>query len=203
MKEKFVNSSLNFITKYQDCDKHKIVQLKYGLECIYSMFFKLFIAFIIAIIIGTIKETCIFFLFYAGIRASSYGIHAKNNLQCWISTLTIYNLIPFIIKNYNISNSIGYIIILISFISMILWAPADTPKKPLIRKKNRLICKITSCIIVVIYAIIFTLNKNNFINNGLIYALTIQSILINPITYKITNTQFNNYKYYKKDTIVV
>jgi len=200
MKEKFVNSSLNFITKYQECDKHKLVQLRYGLEGIYGMFFKLFIVFIIAILTGTIKETSLFLLFYTGLRSSSYGIHAKNSFQCWISTITIYNVIPLIIKNYNVSNEVGYIILIISFISMALWSPADTPKKPLIRKKNRTICKITSCIIVIIYTIIFILNKNALVNNGLIYALTIQSILINPITYKITNTQFNNYKYYKKKT---
>ncbi len=200
MKEKFVSSSINFISKYQTCDDLKLLKLKYGLEGIYGMFFKLAIVFIIAILTNTLKETGLFFLFYAGIRTSSYGIHAKNSLGCWISTITIYNIIPLMIKNFNVSNNLGYIILGISFFSMLLWAPADTPKKPLIRKNNRLICKITSCFIVIIYTIVFTLNKNNLINNGLIYALTIQSILINPITYKLTNTTFNNYKYYKKKT---
>ena len=82
---------------------------------------------------------------------------------------------------------------------MILWAPADTPKKPLIRKEQRRKCKILSIIIVLIYTLIFLINKNPIINNSIIYALIIQIIFINPLTYKLTKTQFNNYKYYKKN----
>ncbi|MCM1053085.1 MAG: accessory gene regulator B family protein [Ruminococcus sp.] len=200
MKERFVTSSISFISKYETCDDKKLKQLRYGLEGIYSMFFKLTIVLIISLLTNTIKETSIFLLFYAGIRTCSYGIHAKNNLGCWISTITIYNIIPLLIKGYNIPNTLGYIILGLSFISMLLWAPADTPKKPLIRKKNRLICKTTSCFIVIVYTIFFIISENNLLNNGLIYALIIQSILINPITYKITNTKFNNYKYYKPKT---
>ena len=81
---------------------------------------------------------------------------------------------------------------------MILWSPADTPKKPLIRKAVRRKCKILSGVVVIIYAIIITTTKNNMLSNSITYALIIQSIFINPITYKITNTKFRNYKYYKK-----
>lgn len=197
MKEKFVKTSINYISKYQECNDFKLMQLRYGLEGIYGMFFKLMVVFLIALLLNIIQETALFLLFYAGIRTSGYGIHAKNNIGCWISTITIYNIIPLIIKNFDVTKEFGIIVLIISFISMLLWAPADTPKKPLIRKKNRLICKITSCIIVMIYTIIFFLNKNTLVNNGLIYALIIESIFINPLTYKITNTQFNNYKYYK------
>ena len=86
---------------------------------------------------------------------------------------------------------------------MILWAPADTPKKPLIRKKDRLKCKTISCSTVILYSFIFLFNDIFIINNVLIYALTVQSIVINPLTYKITNTQFNNYKYYHKKITTV
>ncbi len=203
MKEKFINSSLAFINKYQECDDLKIIKLKYGLEGVYSLLVKLTAVIIISIITGTIKETLLFLLFYAGIRTYSYGLHAKTNIACWIITILIYNIIPLIIKNYNIPNYLGYIVLIISFISMILWAPADTPKKPLIRKKQRTKCKIISTITIVIYTIIFFINDITIINNALIYALIVQSIIINPLLYKITNTQFNNYKYYHKKITTV
>lgn len=203
MKEKFVESSLKFIYKYQECDDLKTKKLKYGLEGLYSLIVKLTVVIIIAFITGTYKETLLFLLFYAGIRTYSYGMHAKSNFACWITTITIYNIIPLIIKSYNVPNYIGYIILGLSFISMISWAPADTPKRPLVRKKQRTICKITSATTVTIYAIIFLLNNIAIVNNALIYALVVQSILINPITYKITNTKFNNYKYYHKKITTV
>lgn len=197
MKERFINSSIGFISKYQECDDLKIKKLKYGLEGIYNVLTKLFVVLILAIITGTIVETSLFLLFYAGIKTFSFGIHAKSSIGCWIITILIYNIIPLAMKNFNCSNLLGYIIIGLSFLSILLWAPADTPKRPLIRRKNRIKCKILSLIIVFLYATIFLLNNNQAINNAIAYSLMIQSIMINPIIYKITNTRFNNYKYYK------
>ena len=198
MKEKFINSSLAFIMKYQECDDLKIKKLKYGLEGIYSTIVKLIIILLIACITQTIKTTLLFLLFYAGIRTFSFGWHAKSNIACWISSITIYNIIPLLISKVNVPNAIGYAIIGIALISMILWAPADTPRRPLIRKKQRLKAKLLSILIVIIYFIIFTFTKRSIIKTTLLYGLLIQAILINPLTYKLTNTQFNNYKYYKK-----
>lgn len=199
MKEKFVSSSINFISKYQKCDDLKLKRLKYGLEGIYSLVVKTFVVLIISIITQTLIETLLLMIFYAGIRTFSYGMHAKNNITCWITTILIYNGCPFLIANINLPTLMGYIILFIALISMILWAPADTPKKPLIRKEQRKKCKILSIIIILIYTLIFLINKNPIINNSIIYALIIQIIFINPLTYKLTKTQFNNYKYYKKN----
>ncbi|CDF11849.1 accessory gene regulator B superfamily [Mycoplasma sp. CAG:776] len=199
MKEKFVSSSINFISKYQKCDDLKLKRLKYGLEGIYSLVVKTFVVLIISIITQTLIETLLLMIFYAGIRTFSYGMHAKNNITCWITTILIYNGCPLLIANINLPTLMGYIILFIALISMILWAPADTPKKPLIRKEQRKKCKILSIIIILIYTLIFLINKNSIINNSIIYALIIQIIFINPLTYKLTKTQFNNYKYYKKN----
>ena len=144
MKEKFVNSSIKFISKYQECDDLKIKKLNYGLQGIYNLIVKLSIVIIIAIITKTINQTLLFLLFYAGIRTFSYGLHAKSNLACWITTIIIYNIIPYFIKNINFPIYMSYIALIVALISMILWAPADTPKKPLIRKENRKKCKIIS-----------------------------------------------------------
>lgn len=160
MKEKFVSSSINFISKYQKCDDLKLKRLKYGLEGIYSLVVKTFVVLIISIITQTLIETLLLMIFYAGIRTFSYGMHAKNNITCWITTILIYNGCPLLIANINLPTLMGYIILFIALISMILWAPADTPKKPLIRKEQRKKCKILSIIIILIYTLIFLINKN-------------------------------------------
>lgn len=200
MKERFINSSLTFIMKYQECDDLKIKKLKYGLEGIYSLIIKLSAVIFIAFLTNNLSMTLLFLLFYAGIRTFSFGIHAKTSIGCWISTITIYNIIPILIKNYHITKELGYFFIIISLISMILWAPADTPKRPLTRKKSRLKCKTYSILVIILYALIFTINSNETINKILIYALIVQSLMINPVTYKLSNTRFNNYKYYHRKT---
>ena len=199
MKEKFINSSINFISKYQECDDLKLKRLKYGLEGIYSLIVKISVVILISIITKTLTETLLFILFYAGIRTFSFGWHAKSNIACWITTLLIYNVILYFIINIDYPIYIGYIILGISLISMLLWAPADTPKRPLIRKKQRLKSKILSITVLVLYAVIYVTINSNPLKNIILYSLLIQTILINPITYKITNTRFNNYKYHKKN----
>lgn len=198
MKEKFINSSINFISKYQECDDLKLKRLKYGLEGIYSLIVKISVVILISIITKILTETLLFILFYAGIRTFSFGWHAKSNIACWITTLLIYNVILYFIINIDYPIYIGYIILGISLISMLLWAPADTPKRPLIRKKQRLKSKILSITVLVLYAVIYVTINSNPLKNIILYSLLIQTILINPVTYKITNTRFNNYKYYKK-----
>ena len=198
MKEKFINSSINFISKYQECDDLKLKRLKYGLEGIYSLIVKISVVILISIITKTLTETLLFILFYAGIRTFSFGWHAKSNIACWITTLLIYNVILYFIINIDYPIYIGYIILGISLISMLLWAPADTAKRPLIRRKQRLKSKILSITVLVLYAVIYVTINSNPLKNIILYSLLIQTILINPVTYKITNTRFNNYKYYKK-----
>ena len=136
----------------------------------------------------------------AGIRTFSFGWHAKTNIACWISTITIYNIIPLLIIKITIPNFIGYVILGIALLSMVIWAPADTPKRPLIRKEQRLKAKILSILVITLYFIIYLITDIQIIKNSILYAITIQTILVNPLTYKLTNTQFNNYKYYKKRT---
>lgn len=199
MKEKFVNSSIKFIMKYQKCDDLKLKKLNYGLQGIYSLIVKLTVIIMIAIITKTINQTLLFLLFYTSIRTYSFGWHAKTSIGCWISSIIVYNIIPLLIKNYTIPNIAGYIILGITLISIILWAPADTPKRPLIRKERRRKCKIITTLVIIVYIVLFIFNINDLINNAIIYASFIQSLFVNPLFYKITNTQFNNYKYYKKD----
>lgn len=57
MKDKFINSSINFIQKYQECDDLKLKKLKYGLEGIYSLLVKISVVIIISIFTKTITET--------------------------------------------------------------------------------------------------------------------------------------------------
>lgn len=73
MKQKFVNSSINFITKYQECDDLKLKRLKYGLEGIYSLVVKISVVILISIFTQTLIETLLFIFFYAGIRTFSFG----------------------------------------------------------------------------------------------------------------------------------
>ena len=101
-------------------------------------------------------------------------------------------------KIIELNTSSKIIIGIIFTIGILLFSPADTKKRPIINKKRRKIYKILSTIISIIYVILSVIIKNNYIENCLIFSIILQNILISPITYKIFNLPYNNYKEYTK-----
>ena len=93
-----------------------------------------------------------------------------------------------------------YLLYLIAFILVAAYAPADTVKRPLIKKKKRIRFKILSVIVVISYFIITLLITNNLIINVLIFGLIIECILISPLTYKAFKMPYKNYKNYGLNT---
>ena len=79
---------------------------------------------------------------------------------------------------------------------MLLYAPADTVKRPLINKRKRLIWKTLSVINCSILVIILLLTKNNTMSNLLLFGIYTEVIFINPLTYKIFKLPYNNYLNY-------
>lgn len=199
MKKKFIENTYLFITKYQDCDELKTKKIKYGLEALYNLITKVVVMLIISIILGIWREYLLLVLIYASARRYAYGIHAKKSIICWITTLPIYLVGCYIIRCISLPNYLIYILWFFGFISFLLWAPADTPARPLIHKEIRKKQKIKACLTCIIYLFCIILFQYPLINNAIIYCLVVQSICINPITYKLTKTPFANYKlYYEK-----
>ena len=180
-------------------DEVKLEEIMYGIESIYLTFEKIIIIIIISILLKIFKEVMIFMLIYNIIRFTAFGAHAKNSIVCLIiSTITFIGL-PLLSINILIPNYIKIIIGIICLIIFFLYAPADTEKRPIISKKRRLIYKISSIVLGIIYIILSIYIRNNFLNNVFIFSIILQSIMILPITYKLFGVSYNNYKNYKID----
>jgi accessory gene regulator B len=199
VKKRFIEYSFRFISKYQPCDELKEKILRYGLETLYNLFSKLFVMLIISIILGIWKEYLLLVLLFASARRYAYGIHAKKSFICWITTLPIYILGCYFIKYVIIPQPLIYVLWIFGFLSFVKWAPADTPSRPLIHAEIRKKQKIKASIICIIYLFCIIGFQMQILSNAIIYCLTVQAICINPITYKLTKTPFDNYKlYYEK-----
>lgn len=199
MKKKFIESVFSFVSKYQKCDELQEKVIRYGLEALYNLISKLIVMLVISIILGIWREYLLLVIIYASARRYAYGLHAKSSITCWLTTLPIYLLGCYFIRYVNIPQSMVYILWIFGFISFAKWAPADTPARPLIHPEIRKKQKIKASIVCLLYLGCILYFQNQLLTNGLIYCLTVQAICINPLTYKITKTPFNNYKiYYEK-----
>ena len=89
------------------------------------------------------------------------------------------------------------IISIVCFIGYLVFAPADTHKRPLVNKKHRIKLKISTLIVSAIYIFIIFVNENLLINNMIILSMIIELFFINPIIYNIFDLPYNNYKTYQ------
>ena len=199
MKELFITNAFNFINNHKDLDHYNEVKIKYGLEVMYHFFTKLFVVIIISILLNTIKYIIPLFISFGLLRTFGYGIHAKTNLECWIFTISLYIICGIYLKMYYFNTYIKLAIFVISFISMLLWAPSDTKGRPLVNKRKRRILKFF-CLITLLIEGLLSFKTKYFFKDVFVIAAALETIVINPYLYKITGTPRKNYENYKEFT---
>ena len=198
MKNRIINNLMDIIKKYNNFDDIKLQEIKYGLETIYLTIIKTIVFIIISIILSTLKELLLFMLFYGILRLTGFGVHAKKSIHCWISSFITFILIPIFIKYLQLNNIIISILLFISILLLIIYAPADTPKRPLINKKKRIIYKVLTIFVAATYTILIIIKPTNLITNSMIYSLLLEGFLVAPISYKLFGVSYKNYKNYKR-----
>ena len=197
IKNFIINNSISLVNKTNKYNNTELEEIKYGLESIYLAMTKVVVILFISACIGLFKEAVLFLLIFNLVRATAFGLHASKSIWCWISSSISFLLIPFICKNV-IFPTIFYIVAsIITVIIFLLYAPADTVKRPLINKKKRKMYKILSVITALIFISLIFIIDNFLIKNMFIFALILESILILPITYKIFKLPYRNYLNYK------
>lgn len=199
MKKFIVNNIMNYIKKNTNYDDVKLKEIEYGLVSIYLTFSKLVFVSIITIILGIFKEMVIYVLIYNIIRLPSFGLHATKSWICLLTTSILFIGIPYLCIYLNIPLIIKIVICILGTIFMLKNAPADTKKRPIVNKKRRLIYKIISTILTLIFGIASIIIKDNYISNCLIMAIIMQNCMISPVVYKIFKLPYNNYKTFLKE----
>lgn len=194
MKKRFLKKIKKDIEKqYPNYSREKIEEIMYGIEGIYLTITKTIIISLLALILGILKELIVLLIAFNFIRLFAFGMHANKSTICLIFSSFLFLTGAYLCKIVIIPNIVCYILYTIVLIIISIYSPADTIKRPLIKKKKRIKFKILSIITVLIYFIITMLIKNNLIINSLIIGLIIECILILPITYKAFKMPYKNY----------
>lgn len=198
MKNAFVNTSLNYLIKNNACNDKDIKIFRYTLESLYSLCTKTTVVLLLSIILNNFKITLISLILYSLLRGFTFGIHATKNIYCWIITLSVYIVFPYLIKSYEVENPILFGINIIGILAILLWAPADTPNRPLLNRKKRITNKVISLMIAIIYIVLMLFINNQNFNEIVSFILLLNALCICPLTYYLFHIPYNNYKYYHK-----
>lgn len=194
LKKAILNRSLIFIKKYKNYSDEELQKLKYGLEGIYLTITKIILIFILSILLNIFKEVLVLILLFNILRYFGFGFHAKKSIECLILSILIFILMPFVLLKINFNNSIFLVISIICTILLSIFAPADTIKRPLPRTKKKIFRKFVTIILSIFYLLIGLYIKNNNLKILLLSSIIIETILVNPITYRIFRQPYNNYK---------
>src|SRR5574344_1413667 len=187
------------MNKYKDkysSDKLEIAE--YGLKVILLTITKLSLIIIVVSLLGILKEFILFYILFNIVRLFSFGLHASKSIFCTISSLIVFTIVPYL--NSIIFLSFKFIIGILLILLMYKNSPADTIKKPIIRRRN--IYKFMSTIIAILFVFLSLIN-NGLITNTLITSLIVQNILISSYTYKLFKMPYNNYINYMKGGLYV
>lgn len=195
MKEKFIVSIVNLAKRNKEYSNEDVAVMRYALEGIYLTFTKILVITLIACLLGLFKEYMWFVILYIPLRSVSFGWHANTTKECWVVSILAFILIPYIFSIITINEITKIILLTFSILVFALYSPADTKKRPIVNKKRRLLFKVVSLIITLVYCC-YSFKHSNLISNLMIASLLYQSLLINPLIYKITHQEFNNYKTY-------
>ena len=197
MKKKFLDSSIKRIQrKYPEYDEEKLEIISYGLEALYITITKTIVIFSMAFILGVLKETLLIVLFYNVIRTTAFGMHAKKSSHCYIISSVLFVGMGLLCKYVDINFYVKLVIYIISVITLFVYAPADTYKRPLINPKKRKYYKIITMFNSLIYLILIVVFKESAISNYLVMGLLDASLLIHPLTYRMFHLPYDNYKKY-------
>lgn len=198
MIKKFViDKSLHIIADiYPDYNDLKMDEIRYGLESIYLSLTKVVVILLVAFLLGIFKKAIIVLLFFNGLRITAFGIHATKSWMCWVSSSILFIGIPYLCIYCNIPTFIHYIMIFLSIMCYLFYAPADTKKRPLVRKNKRIKFKILTLIVAFIYIVVFFNINSIFIKNVIACAMVLEAVLIHPLTYRVFNLPYKNYESY-------
>lgn len=177
-----------------EVDDEKAEVIFYGLQNILGEIPKTILLFVIATILGILKETLITFILIMPYRSVSGGFHLKTHLGCILGTSLYYFGIVFLSKYVIFSQVIKYVVILLIWIfGMIMikkYAPADTENVPILAKKIRRKNQVLAYIFFTIGLVVAGILNNTTVSNILIFANLIQTLTITKLAYRLTKNKY-------------
>lgn len=185
---------IDFIKHNTSTSEDDLEKIHYGIQVIINNLFKLIILLMTAYLLGIFMYTFTAFIIFATLRCFASGVHANSTFQCILCNYILFFGNVYLSINLSYNPLINGTVFVMSFIFMLLYAPADTEERPLISKKLRRNLKIKSIIFTIVFYTITLLIKNSIYINLIIFAILEESLIITPLAYKLFGKNYKNYK---------
>ena len=177
-----------------EIDDERAEVINYGLQNIVGEIPKTFLVFIIAFILGMLKEVLFMFIVLIPYRGASGGFHLKTHLGCIVGTTAFYCGVVLLSQHVILGDITKYILIGISWIfgmfMIKLYAPADTENVPILSKKDRKKKQMIAYITYSLGLIVAWVIQDNVISNILLFGNILQTLIITKLAYRLTKNKY-------------
>jgi accessory gene regulator B len=178
--------------------KEELEIIGYGLEGVLTTVPK--IAFIITVgyFLNILQPLLCAVLSFGILRTFASGVHLNNGWACLIFSSIVFLFIAYAGVYIPLPLLLKIFIFLVSFILLILYAPADTEERPLVIPRIRQELKVLSLIFTgLMFIITLLLPSGHVIGNIITYSVIVESVMTTPAIYSILNRRYRNYEYYE------
>ncbi|MBR4110451.1 MAG: accessory gene regulator B family protein [Clostridia bacterium] len=169
-----------------DEDKSEIIY--YGLQNIIGELPKGIFILLVAWVCGVLKLVLIGTITLLIYRGFAGGVHLKTHISCALTSIFLVIGSAYLAKNFLFENSflIYTVLMILNLMLALLYAPADTENRPIMKESQRKRQKLESIIMIIfIYFLSIFVIKDQSIASLNMYMLTVESFMITPIAYKL------------------
>lgn len=132
-----IESLARKIQQHQNLDHIDFLKVRLGIQIVAINFFKAIVTYGLALLLNTILYTLTVHLSYILVRRFSHGAHAKSSLMCHIQNVLLFVLVPFAIAHYEIPFHYMFVLAVIGWLIVVIYAPAATKKQPIKESRKR------------------------------------------------------------------
>lgn len=182
------------IFRDREVDEDRFAIVKYGVEIFLVNVTKGITVYLAAALLGMIWQTLVVHISYLIVRRHSFGLHAKTSLGCTITSVLMFVVLPYFVKDIQLS---GWMIVGISIfilLNIAIYSPSDTENMPLFNAQKRHELRVKSIFntfVVLIMVLVIPLEQVKIL---LLLGALIQVGTIHPWIYKLLKRRYNNYE---------
>lgn len=159
----------------------ELKKIEFGLECFLSEISKILIYLVVFSILSLTKYFVLALLSFTILRSTAGGYHDNTYLQCLINSFILMCIIIMCGTKLTLSAYVKGIIILLSIVLIIIYAPVDHYNKPIISESRRNRLKIISlCIFILLAGISIFLRGSA--GKVILFSIFVESITL-PLGY--------------------
>lgn len=174
----------------EDLSEQKLAEINYGIAVFITNSYKLLFIFLLAIFLNIFKNFLIAFISFGALRTFASGVHATREWTCLPASALFFFGIVYsgMIVDLNIYSVSA--IFALCFAAVLRYAPADTEEKPIVSRKLRNKLKVQSCFAVIALYLASAYNLGTSISSIITFAVIVETVLILPVTYKLTGSKY-------------